>query len=83
MCFYCGGSGLEHEQSSTEEITFFIKKKKTTSANVGTDQNWKLLSDLPHYHRSDRAEPGFDYVQILGVKRLRLRSPARNLQKLN
>lgn len=82
MCFYCGGSGLEHEQSSTEEITFFIKKKKTT-VNVGTDQNWKVLSDLPHFHRSDRAEPGFDCVQILGDNRPRLRFPARNLQKLN
>lgn len=27
MCFYCGGSGLEHEQSSVEEITLFKKKK--------------------------------------------------------
>lgn len=24
MCFYCGGSGLENEQKSTEEITFVI-----------------------------------------------------------
>lgn len=74
MCFYCRGSGLEHEQSSAEEITYFIKKK---SANVGTDQNWKLLSDFLHFHRSDIVEPGFDYVQILGDNRPRLRSPAR------
>lgn len=74
MCFYCGGSGLEHEQSSVEEITFFIKKK---SANVGTDRNWKVLSDLPLFYPSDIAEPGFDYVQFLGDNKPRLRSPAR------
>lgn len=27
MCFYWGSLGLEHEQSSTEEITSLEKKK--------------------------------------------------------
>lgn len=78
MCFYCGGSGLEHEQSTTEEITFFIKKKKIASVGTDqTDQNWKVLSDLPHLHCSDKAESGFDYVQILGDNRPQFRSPDR------
>lgn len=62
MCFYCEDLGLEHEQSSVEEIT--LSKKKNTE-NIGTDQNLKLLSDLPHFHGSDMAEPRFDCVQIL------------------
>lgn len=75
MCFYCEDAGLEHEQSSAEEITLCIKKNKTE--NVGTDQNSKLLSDPPHFHGSDMAEPGFDCVQILEDNRPWFRYPAR------
>lgn len=73
MCFYCEDSGLEHEQSSVEEIIRFIKKKKTK----GTDQKSKLLSDLPHFHGSGMAEPEFYCVQILEDNRPWFRYPAR------
>lgn len=69
MCFYCEDSGLELEQSTVEEISLFIKKR--------TAQNSKLLSDLPHFHGSDMAEPEFYCVQILEDNRPWFRYPAR------
>lgn len=72
MLFYCEDSGLEREQSSVEEITLFIKRKKK-----GTDQISKLLSDLPHFHGSDMEEPEFYCVQILEDNRPWFRYPAR------
>lgn len=76
MCFHCEDSGLEHEQSSVEEITLCMKKKYKTE-NVGTDQNSKLFSDPPHFHGSDMAEPGFVCVQIVEDNRTWFRYPAR------
>lgn len=52
-------------------------QKKNKTENVGTDQNSKLLSDPPHFHGSDMAEPGFDCVQILEDNRPWFRYPAR------
>lgn len=56
---------------------YSLYKKKNKTENVGTDQNSKLLSDPPHFHGSDMAEPGFDCVQILEDNRPWFRYPAR------
>ena len=78
--FTVGAQDWNMNKAALRKLLSLLKKK---TANVGTDQNWKLLSDLAHFHCSDLAEPGFDYVQALGDNRPQLRSPARNLQKLN
>lgn len=73
--FTVGVQDWNMNKAALRKLLSLLKKKK--SANVGIDQKWELLSDLPHFYPSDIAEPGFDYVQFLGDNKPQLRSPAR------
>lgn len=76
--FTVGVQDWNMNKAPLRKLLSLLKKKKIASVGTDqTDQNWKVLSDLPHLHCSDKAESGFDYVQILGDNRPQFRSPDR------